>query len=125
MLSWVAHEIKSPLSAALMASELALRGVEHEESPGDLKRRLTIIARQLVRMDALVTSILDAARLQEEKLELDVKRFDVSQWAHQVVEYLYIAAALARLHGGELTVESRVNHGSTFTLSIPRRAVAS
>ena len=35
---------------------------------------------------------------------------------------LYIAAALARLHGGELTVDSELERGSTFTLRLPRNA---
>lgn len=63
MLSWVAHEIKSPLAAALMAGQLAMRGIEHQEEPAVLKRRMVVIARQLARMDELVTSILEAARL--------------------------------------------------------------
>lgn len=217
MLSWVAHEIKSPLSAALMANQLAIRGIDHQEEPAALKRRLTVIARQLARMDELVTSILDAARLDEARLDLDLELIEISPWMVQIADYwrdlhpeydfpisggdglvieadrerlrqvldnlisnaikyggssrtvaievqakdsdvfisvrdsgagippnelphifdrfhrvagqggrghglgLYIAAALARLHGGDLTVESRVNYGSTFTLKVPRR----
>lgn len=220
MLSWVAHEIKSPLSAALMAAQLAARGIDNHEEPAALKRRLAIIARQLTRMDELVTSILDAARLEESKLELDLELVDVARWVQQIADYwkelhsdydfpisdgqglfveadrerlrqvldnlisnaikyggpskrvqigicgsdtdvfisvtdqgkgiepsalphifdrfhrvasqggrghglgLYIAAALARLHGGDLAVESQVNYGSTFTLRIPRRHAA-
>jgi signal transduction histidine kinase len=218
MLSWVAHEIKSPLSAALMANQLAARGLEHHEEPAVLKRRLTVVARQLARMDELVTSILEAARLEEARLELDLERIEISRWVAQVADYwkelhpeyafpisggdglvveadrerlrqvidnlisnaikyggssktvsigvraddsdvfisvtdrgagippnelahifdrfhrvagqggrghglgLYIAAALARLHGGNLSVESQVNYGSTFTLRVPRRS---
>lgn len=220
MLSWVAHEIKSPLSAALTASQLALRGIDHGEDAGALKKRLGVIARQLTRMDELAVSILDAAQLQEGKLQLDLEEFDAGAWVETVaaawrdlqpdhrfpvadghgvtitadkerlrqvvdnlisnaVKYggpsktvsiavdandrhvmirvsddgkgipeeelphifnrfhrvagqggrghglgLYIAAALARLHGGEVTVESQVERGSTFTVAIPRAVKA-
>ena len=217
MLSWVAHEIKSPLTAALTMCDLANRGVDKHEDPSSLKKRLAVIARQLVRMDELVNSILDAAQLQEGKLELDTEDFDLGDWVAKIADYwkdlqpeskfpvvnghgvtvtadkerlrqvvdnlisnaikyggpskvvrldvrstdtnvfvsvadegsgippeelphifnrfhriagqggrghglgLYIAAALARLHGGELTVESDLGKGSTFTLNIPRK----
>lgn len=220
MLGWVAHEIKSPLAAALMANQLTLRGLENQEDPAALKRRVLVIGRQLARMDELVTSILDAARLQEARLELDLEPVDISELARKIVDYwrdlhpeyefpihdgqrllvdadrerlrqvldnlisnaikyggparavsiaidasdsdvfisvtdtgsgiapeqlphifdrfhrvagqggrghglgLYIAAALARLHGGNLTVDSQLGQGSTFTLRIPRRSIS-
>jgi signal transduction histidine kinase len=35
---------------------------------------------------------------------------------------LPIALAIAQAHGGTITVESSIGHGSTFSLSIPRYA---
>ena len=218
LLSWVAHEIKSPLSAALVACQLGTRGLEHGEDREVLAKRFSVISRQLMRMGELVTSILDAAQVQEGRLALDVEEFELGEWVDTIagfwkelhpdfrfpvrreqlvrvrgdkerlrqvldnllsnaVKYggpskmvrievsadagearisvtddgrgiprddlpqvfdrfhriagqggrghglgLYIAAALARLHGGELTVDSELERGSTFTLRLPRNA---
>jgi signal transduction histidine kinase len=32
---------------------------------------------------------------------------------------LSLAREVVRMHGGEITVESELNHGSTFTVSLP------
>jgi signal transduction histidine kinase len=74
MLNWVAHEIKSPLSAAVMTTQLMRREVARGEVPKSLDRRLEIINRQLHQMDELVNSILDAARLGEARLTLELCR---------------------------------------------------
>ena len=217
MLSWVSHEIKSPLSSAMMAAQLAMRDLR--AGPVDrasLEQRVAQIMRQLARMDELATSMLDAAQLQDGKLRLDVEDIQVSSWLREIVAFwqelhpgheialleapdvvlrgdrerlrqvidnltsnaikygkpskrvevtaratddglviavrdfgqgippsevatifdrfhrvagqggsghglgLYIAAALARLHGGSIGVASDVGAGSTFTLTLPR-----
>jgi signal transduction histidine kinase len=217
MLSWVSHEIKSPLAAAMTAAQLAMRDLQTGAERDSLQRRLVVITRQLARMDELATSILDAAQLQSGQLKLDVEDVELGPWLTSVVAFwkelnpeyeftlidghdivlsvdrerlrqivdnlisnavkygksakrvtveaevvdgnvrihvrdegpgiapeqlasifnrfqrvpgqggrghglgLYIAAALARLHGGVLTVESEMGKGSVFTLMLPSK----
>lgn len=218
MLDWVAHEIKTPLTAARAQAQLLLRK-NPEARPEDVARHAASILRQLDRMNALVTSILDAARLSDGRVRLEPSPGDlaaflteaVAEWREQhpgidfaltgveepvpmafdapklrqiadnlvsnAVKYggragrvaislslnpglalvsvrdwgagipasevpnvfdrfhradetdgrghglgLYIASALARLHGGSLAVLSEIGEGSTFTLRLPLRA---
>lgn len=215
MLNWVAHEIRSPLSAATIALGMVERQVLERvpESHG----RFDMIRRQHARMNELVSSILDAARLEDGHLTLKLERFEiggfirelVDDWAaahselridvhvpdapadvvmdplrmRQIIDNLltnamkyagteqpvsllveaeagdivvrvrdrgpgipaeqlprifdrfyraeelagrghglglYIASAVARLHGGSLRAESEIGRGSTFTLRLPR-----
>jgi signal transduction histidine kinase len=216
MLSWVSHEIKSPLAAATMATQLALRKVRGHETGESVERHLIIAARQLARMDELASSILDAAQLQDGKLRLEVEPIGLGEWLKKIVAFwrdlhpeheisfqdghdlmvvgdperlrqildnlisnaikygrpskhvsievettpeeikihvedtgsgippaeipklfdrfhrvagqggrghglgLYIANALARLHGGSLSATSHIGQGSCFTLALPR-----
>lgn len=217
MLSWLSHEIKSPLAAALTAAQLAMRDLQARAEPQSLQRRLVVILRQLTRMDELANSILDAAQLQNGNLKLDLEDIELGRWLADIVAFwqdlnpqyeftlidghgivlsadrerlrqivenlisnavkygksakrviveaeaaddsvrihvkdegpgipheqlasifnrfqrvpgqggrghglgLYIAAALARLHSGVLTVESEIGKGCIFTLTLPRK----
>ncbi len=87
MLGWVSHEFKSPLSAAMTASQLALRSVRSADDPALIERRLTQILRQLHRMDELVNSLLDAAQLQEGKLEIEQERVNLAELLRRVVGF--------------------------------------
>ncbi|AFE10114.1 sensor protein [Corallococcus coralloides DSM 2259] len=217
MLNWVAHELKTPLSSARLNTQLLLRKVQ-KRGIDDERRSAEAILRQLDRMNGLVTSILDASRLADGKLELKLSPTEltpflqefVQEWRElqpdfdfsfhaldpveplmldaerlrqvlnnlvsNAVKYsgtsrhvemgltlnpglvlihvrdwgvgipanalphvfdrfqradedrgrghglgLFIAAALAKLHGGSLSARSTLGEGSTFTLRLPRR----
>ncbi|QRN99804.1 hybrid sensor histidine kinase/response regulator [Archangium violaceum] len=85
MLNWVAHEIKTPLSSARLNAQLLLRK-QGKKSTSDEKRFTETILRQLDRMNTLVTSILDAARLSEGKLALRLEPGDVAAFLQEVVQ---------------------------------------
>ncbi len=219
MLNWVAHEIKTPLSSARLNAQMLLR--RQAEATPDERRYTEAILLQLDRMNSLVSSILDAARLSEGKMVLRPESGDlaaflrgvVREWGElqpqvafslkgagervelsfdaervrhilnnllsNAVKYggesrrvevgvtlhpglavvevrdwgqgipaaevrhiferfhrasgsegaghglgLYIASALARLHGGSLSAQSTLGEGSTFSLRLPRGARA-
>lgn len=84
MLNWVAHEIKTPLSAARMAAEMLLRkpGAAADEADA---RRVKMIVRQLDQMDALVNAVLEAARLDDARVKLRRKPLDLVSFAEEVV----------------------------------------
>ncbi len=61
MLGWVSHEIKSPLSTAVNATQLAMRSIGRADDPGKAVQLLERTMRQLRRIDELVNTLLDAA----------------------------------------------------------------
>jgi signal transduction histidine kinase len=85
MLNWVAHEIKTPLSSARLNAQMLLRK-QGERSSTDERRCTETILRQLDRMNTLVTSILDAARLSEGKLALTLEPGDFTAFLREVVQ---------------------------------------
>lgn len=221
MLNWVAHELKTPLSAAQLNAQMLVRKLAQPHGAGAAgleaeRRAAEAVLRQLERMNGLVSSILDAARLEEGKVALQAERADLcafltgllDEWRElqpgvrfslqcserelqlsfdaerlrqvlnnllsNAVKYggearqvevgltltpglavvsvrdwgqgipaselpnifdrfhradadagrghglgLYIASALARLHGGSLTAKSALGEGSTFSVRLP------
>jgi two-component system sensor histidine kinase/response regulator len=83
-LNWVAHEIKSPLSAVRMSAELLRRRFETTGDDQD-RSRIQVILRGLDRITDLINSVLDAAALGEGKVSLQRQRRDVGEFVRRVV----------------------------------------
>jgi signal transduction histidine kinase len=83
-LNWVAHELKSPLSAVRMSAELLRRRLEVIGDEQD-RGRVQVMLRGLDRMTDLINSVLDAAALGEGKVTLRRHRVDMVGFVERVV----------------------------------------
>jgi len=83
-LNWVAHELKSPLSAVRMSVELLRRRLEVIGDEQD-QARVQVILRGLDRMTSLMNSVLDAAAIGEGKLALRPTPVDLVQFVTRTI----------------------------------------
>jgi len=111
MLNWLAHEIKTPLGAARMSAQLLVRQLEEMKASRPAKKLSAAIIRHLDRINALVTSILDASRLSEGKVTLKLASVDLSALLQEILlewRELQPQATLALL-GGDHHIELAVD----------------
>ena len=85
MLNWLAHEIKAPLGTARMSAQLLERRLDKGEASQPEKKLSATIIRQLDRIHALSTSILDAAALSDGKVALRLTRGDLCTFLQEVI----------------------------------------
>ncbi|WP_224247662.1 HAMP domain-containing sensor histidine kinase [Hyalangium gracile] len=84
-LAGVAHELRNPLSALKMST--ALVDPERPDiSPARLQKMLTLVRRQVARLDRMVGDLLDATRIEAGQLELQLEERDARELARGVVE---------------------------------------
>jgi signal transduction histidine kinase len=83
-LNWLAHELKSPLSAVRMSVELLRRRLETIGNEQD-QSRVQVVMRGLDRMTALMNSVLDAAALGEGKLALRHTAVDLVGFVARII----------------------------------------
>ena len=86
MFNWLAHEMKTPLGAARMSVQLLVRKLEESEGAATEKKLSATIIRQLDRMNALMTSILDASRLSEGKVRLNLAPVELRELVQDVID---------------------------------------
>ncbi len=84
LFSWVAHEIKTPLSSARLNTQLMLRHPSVGEDAGQ-RRKAEAVIRQLDRMDQLVTSVLDAAKLADGRISLQLERTELQPFLTELI----------------------------------------
>jgi len=83
LLATLAHEMRSPLSAI----RSALQAIALDKEPSELQRRAAaIIARQAEYMNRLTEDLMDAARIQQGKIELKLERAVVADLVAAALE---------------------------------------
>lgn len=86
MMSWVAHEIKTPLSSARLNLELMLRHLSGETADAQ-RRRGTVVLHQLDRMGTLVSSVLEASQLSDGRIKLQREPCELRVFLQDVASY--------------------------------------
>lgn len=89
-LAGVAHDLRNPLSALKMSTSLADSG-RSEASHERIRKMLTLVRRQVARLDRMVGDLLDATRIEAGKLDLKLEEHDARELARTAVE-LYQAS---------------------------------
>lgn len=99
LLAIVAHDLRSPLSAVLTKAGLLRRNFEEQE----VRRQAEAIERIAMRMEFLIRSLLDAARVEAGRLPIKPAPCEVEGVLRETVEVFH---SLATPKGIALTIES-------------------
>ncbi|MFP2910566.1 ATP-binding protein [Pyxidicoccus sp. 3LFB2] len=84
-LAGVAHELRNPLSALKLSTALPGRGGA-ALTPERMERTLSLVGRQVERLDRMVGDLLDSTRIEAGKLDLRPEVRDARELAREVVE---------------------------------------
>lgn len=84
LINWVAHEMKTPLAAAKMNLQLLERRIA-ASAPNSERHHFASLTRQLENLEQIVNAMLDASRLSEGRLSVNLERRDLRDLVHQVV----------------------------------------
>ena len=77
----ISHELRTPLSTITLVSDLLRSGGEHQETPEESRLwRAHHVELERLKMD--VELLLQAARLRESRLRVNLERIDLSRWLH-------------------------------------------
>jgi signal transduction histidine kinase len=93
-LSMASHELRTPLTALQLQVEAILRA--REGVPAALAKAADGTRRQVVRLTALVNTLLDVSRLNEARLQLELEQVDLAAVVREVVSRFTGDTELAR-----------------------------
>ena len=82
-LAMLAHELRNPLSAILVATNLLERG---DVPPEDVKRFAGTMARQSRHLARLIDDLLDVSRITRDRIQLTKSIFDLAQVVRDVLD---------------------------------------
>lgn len=113
--SLLAHDLRGPVSAAMLAAEMISRRPERLEERRDLA---SLMKRNLERIDQMVRDLLDASRIQAGRpLQMRLEPAELSGVLADVVQ------DLATIHGHRVRLEAPAEVRGVFSVSDLRRAV--
>jgi signal transduction histidine kinase len=103
--AFVAHELKTPLGTVELRLSALAEAVRHQDtiSSASLSPSLTALKRQFDRMNGLIESLLESARVQTGQLTLTRQELDLTAVIRDVVDLL---AEQAERYGCQLQVDA-------------------
>lgn len=100
LLSVVAHELRTPLAAMKLQIQSLqrnlVRSAQGEDTGGVLSTKADAVDRQVKRLEALVTDLLDLSQLTAGKLMLRIEEVDLVDLVHEVCERMAEEASRAK-----------------------------
>ena len=93
-LSMASHELKTPITSLRLQVESLLRAREGVTAP--VAKAADATRRQVVRLTALVNTLLDVSRLNESRLQLELEPVDLSALVREVVSRFAAETELSR-----------------------------
>ncbi len=105
-LSIASHELKTPLASIKIYVQLLSRSRALRESRESAM--VNDLAAQVDRLEALVADLLDASRVQQGRLMLDLAPIDLAELARRVIDRFEHAAERTELHRLELQAPAPV-----------------
>jgi signal transduction histidine kinase/DNA-binding response OmpR family regulator len=110
----ISHEIRTPLTAILGQTDDLMNGLYN---PEQLQNELQVIQRQGQHLKSLINDVLDISKIEANRLELNISRFDLVQ----LINDMYIMfLPQAKAKGLELVLENKIGERFYTNLDLIR-----